>query len=160
MIEVRTAQPEDADMMAALLNAIISAGGTTARTQETCGKALLDLQAANAGKSAWHVALHEGQIIGFQWIAPADYLPVEAADISTFAKQGQTQRGIGTALFAATKNAACKLGYVWINANIRADNTGGLRYYDSLGFADYGRKTDVTLGNGLIVDKILKRFDL
>ncbi|NQZ73066.1 MAG: GNAT family N-acetyltransferase, partial [Dinoroseobacter sp.] len=105
-------------------------------------------------------ARHEGQVIGFQWIAPADYLPAEAADISTFAKQGQTQRGIGTALFAATKGAAPKLGYTWINANIRADNSGGLRYYNSLGFTDYGRKTNVTLRNGLVVDKILKRFDL
>lgn len=160
MIEVRTAQPEDADMMAELLNAIINAGGTTSRTQETCGTELLDMQAKTADNSAWHVALHEGQVIGFQWIAPADYLPAEAADISTFAKQGQTQRGIGTALFAATKGAALKLGYTWINANIRADNSGGLRYYNSLGFTDYGRKTNVTLGNGLVVDKILKRFDL
>ena len=46
MIEVRTAQPEDADMMAELLNAIIDAGGTTSRTQETFGTELLDMQAA------------------------------------------------------------------------------------------------------------------
>ena len=160
MIAVRTARPEDAEVMTKLLNAIINAGGTTSRTQETCGTELTDLQVKNPDNSAWHVALDEDQIIGFQWIAPADYLPGEAADISTFAKQGQTQRGIGTALFAATRGAARELGYDWINANIRADNTSGLRYYKSLGFIDYGRKTNVTLGNGLIVDKILKRFDL
>jgi ribosomal protein S18 acetylase RimI-like enzyme len=52
------------------------------------------------------------------------------------------------------------LGYVWINANIRADNEGGLIYYQSRGFRDYGRREGVALASGLVVDKVLKRYDI
>ena len=51
-------------------------------------------------------------------------------------------------------------GYVWINAEIRADNTGGLIYYQSRGFEDYGRIKDYRLDDGMVVDKVLKRYDL
>jgi hypothetical protein len=52
------------------------------------------------------------------------------------------------------------LGYAWINANIRADNEGGLIYYQSRGFRDYDRWEGYQLPSGLVVDKVLKRFDL
>jgi L-amino acid N-acyltransferase YncA len=100
------------------------------------------------------------QVVGFQWIEPADYLPADAAEIATFVKIGQTGLGIGSKLFDATRNAAKSLGYRWINANIRADNEGGLIYYQSRGFADYGTIEGYEMANGEIVDKVLKRFDL
>ncbi len=80
-----------------------------------------------------------GIVMGFQWIAPHDGLPPEAVDIATFARVGRTQIGIGSALFRATEAAARQMGYRWINANIRADNEGGLIYYQSRGFETYGR---------------------
>ncbi|MDA0924273.1 MAG: GNAT family N-acetyltransferase, partial [Proteobacteria bacterium] len=51
-------------------------------------------------------------------------------------------------------------GYHWINATIRADNTGGLIYYQSRGFRDWRHLTDQRLANGMRVDKICKRYDL
>ena len=56
--------------------------------------------------------------------------------------------------------AAVAHGYAWIDAEIRADNTGGLAYYQSRGFEDYGRRTGYRLANGQVVDKVLKRLDL
>ena len=68
--------------------------------------------------------------------------------------------GIGSKMFDATVKAARILGFEWISANIRADNTGGLTYYQSRNFETYDRKMGVTLADGTVVDKVLKRYDL
>ena len=161
MIHVRPAIPLDAPSMARLLNAIIDQGGTTALTDPVTGSDLADWMAENDGQTAWHVALNDAEeVVGFQWIAPKVGLPPEACDIATFVRVGQTGLGIGSKLFDATRRAAKAIGYQWINANIRADNEGGLIYYQSRGFGDYGRIEGYTLDDGQVVDKILKRFDL
>ncbi|MBA84154.1 MAG: GNAT family N-acetyltransferase [Rhodobacteraceae bacterium] len=158
---IRRAGPMDAGAMADLLNQIIRKGGTTAYT-EPVSRAFVMQKMANAPRgSAWHVAEDDtGALLGFQWIAPNPDLPPEAADIATFVRLGKTGLGTGSKLFEATKSAALALGYTWINATIRADNAGGLIYYQSRGFEDYHRLKDIRLGNGQIVDKICKRYDL
>ncbi len=162
MIQVRPAITLDAPSMARLLNEIIAQGGTTAIANPVSGGDLADWMAANDGQAAWHVAVNDSeQVVGFQWIAPgSDYLPREAAEIATFVQIGQTGLGIGSKLFDATRKAAKAMGYAWINANIRADNEGGLIYYQSRGFQDYGRIEGYEMSDGQIVDKILKRYDL
>ena len=161
MIKVRRPIQLDPPLMARLLNAIIEQGGTTALTRPVTGKDIAEWMNVEPGRSAWHVAVDkEEAIVGFQWIAPHAGLPPEAADIATFVQIGQTGLGIGSALFDATRKAAKDLGYRWINANIRADNEGGLIYYQSRGFQDYGVIEGYRLDSGQIVDKRLKRFDL
>ncbi|THH34624.1 GNAT family N-acetyltransferase [Aliishimia ponticola] len=162
MIDTRPATPLDARPMAALLNAIIEKGGTTALVRPVTAEDLHDwMEEETPGRSAWHVAVAEdGEIVGFQWIEPAQYLPEDAAEIATFVQIGRTGLGIGSALFEATKKAARHIGYAWINANIRADNDGGLVYYQSRGFRDYDRWEGYKLENGEVVDKVLKRYDL
>ncbi len=161
MIKVRRPISLDTNSMARLLNEIIEQGGTTALTRPVTGTDIQEWMDFNPEKSAWHVAVNDDeQIVGFQWIEPKEDLPLEAVDIATFVQIGQTGLGIGSALFDATKKAAKDLGYAWINANIRADNEGGLIYYQSRGFQDYGLIEGYTLANGMIVDKRLKRFDL
>ncbi|WP_299152591.1 GNAT family N-acetyltransferase [uncultured Tateyamaria sp.] len=161
MIHVRPAIDLDASSMATLLNKIIEQGGTTALVTKVTADDLKDRMANDSGRAAWHVAVNDDEkVMGFQWIDSADYLPAEAAEIATFVEVGQTGLGIGSKLFDATKKTANALGYTWINANIRADNKGGLIYYQSRGFQDYGRIEDYKLANGQLVDKILKRYDL
>ena len=100
--------------------------------------------AAAPARSRWLVAEGEaGEILGLQWIEPHAGLPDEAANIATFVLPGRQQLGIGSALFAATERAARDVGYVWINATIRADNEGGLVYYQSRGFRVWTRETGV-----------------
>lgn len=161
MITVRKPFTLDTNDMARLLNEIISEGGTTAMTRPVTGADLAERMAANPEKSAWHVAVDSAEkVVGFQWVTVADYLPPEAAEIATFVQIGQTGLGIGSKLFDATRKAAKALGYTWINANIRADNEGGLIYYQSRGFVDYGMIEGYELADGQKVDKKLKRFDL
>ncbi len=161
MIHVRKAIPLDAGSMARLLNAIIELGGTTAMTRAVTAKDITEWMAFDPGRSAWHVALDDAEEVqGFQWIEPRQALPPEACDIATFVKIGKTGLGIGSSLFDATRAAAKEIGYDWINANIRADNEGGLIYYQSRGFRDYGMIEGHRLDSGQLVDKVLKRFDL
>ncbi len=145
--------------MADLLNEVIEIGGTTALTGPVTAKILEEWM--SAPRSAWHVAEDEsGHVLGFQWVAEASYLPVEAAEIATFARVDKTGLGIGSKLLEHTKVAARQLGYRWINANIRADNESGLTYYQSRGFENYGRIANYELPDGRVVDKVLKRLDL
>jgi L-amino acid N-acyltransferase YncA len=161
MIKVRPPNSLDAPHMAQLLNEIIEIGGTTALTRPVKGDDLLEWMASNAEQSGWQVALDEAEnIVGFQWIKPHPNLPPEACDIASFVQVGHTQLGIGSALFNATAAAAKSLGYVWINATIRADNTGGLTYYQSRGFRDWHFDEAVPLASGQVVDKISKRYDI
>lgn len=161
MIHIRRAGAMDARDMAELLNAIIRKGGSTAITQEITRETLLGWLEQTPPNSIWHVAEDDrGAILGFQYVKPHAQLPPEACDIATFVKLGTTGLGIGSKLFETTKTAARDLGYSWINATIRADNTGGLAYYQSRGFEDYARLPNQKLCNGQIVDKISKRYDL
>jgi L-amino acid N-acyltransferase YncA len=161
MIKVRNPIPLDAPHMARILNEIIEIGGTTAMTRPITGDDLIERMAANPGKSAWQVALDDTEtVVGFQWIGPHTELPSKSCDIATFVQVGRTQLGIGSALFDATKAAAKALGYVWINATIRADNTGGLTYYQSRGFRDWHFDQGVALASGQVVNKISKRYDI
>lgn len=158
---IRAASPADARQMSELLNQIITAGGTTAITGAVSASEIMDWMASHPGQSAWHVAENEtGTIMGFQLLEPHADLPSEAADIATFVRIGSIQLGIGSALFAATEKAAARLGYVWINATIRDNNSGGLTYYQSRGFRTYHIDENVSLANGSLVGKISKRFDI
>ncbi|KEJ97091.1 L-amino acid N-acyltransferase YncA [Pseudosulfitobacter pseudonitzschiae] len=161
MIRVRRATALDASSMADLLNAIIEKGGTTALTRPVTARDIKDWMAVDPDRSAWQVAVDDSEtVVGFQWIAPHAKLPPEACDIASFVQIGRTGLGIGSALFDATRKAAARLGYGWINATIRADNEGGLTYYQSRGFRDWAFDEGVTLDSGQVVNKISKRFDL
>ena len=147
--------------MAELLNAIIRKGSTTAHTTPVSRDTILQWMDRAPERSAWHVAEEDtGNILGFQFLEPHPDLPPEACDIASFVRLGQTGLGVGSKLFEASRKAAKDLGYLWINATIRADNTGGLAYYQSRGFETYAHHPQQRLTNGAIVDKISKRFDL
>jgi len=68
--------------------------------------------------------------------------------------------GIGQKLFSATRFAAKAAEVKTIDATIRADNVGGLKYYSGLGFTDYDVLKQIPLNDGTPVDRIRKRFDL
>jgi L-amino acid N-acyltransferase YncA len=63
-------------------------------------------------------------------------------------------------LFAMTCNRARALGLLAINASIRADNAGGLAFYQKQGFIDHDIIKGVPLKSGMRVDRIVKRYSL
>jgi GNAT superfamily N-acetyltransferase len=147
--------------MSELLNEIIKVGGTTALTDDMSASDIADWMASDPDQSAWIVAEDDGgKIMGFQFFAPHPDLPPEAADMATFVRVGAVQLGIGSALFSETAIAAARMGLIWLNANIRADNSGGLTYYQSRGFRTYKIDENVALADGSLVEKIHKRYDI
>jgi L-amino acid N-acyltransferase YncA len=162
MITTQRAATGDCREMAELLNDIIAAGGTTALTDQISPDDLRDwVLLSQPGHSACQLARDTADtLVGFQWIGPNAELPPGAVDIATFVRVGQTGLGIGSRLFEATRQAAERLGYKWINATIRSDNESGLIYYQSRGFRDWRFDEDVRLADGTLVNKISKRFDL
>ncbi len=159
MIHIRKAGSLDATAMADLLNEVIAEGGTTAITEPVTAAYFENWM--NTPKSIWTLAEDDaGELLGFQWVTPLESEPGLVAEIATFARVGRTGLGIGSALFDATRADCVAIGYDWIRANIRADNVGGLIYYQSRGFEDYGRIAGYRMPNGQIVDKVLKRFEL
>ena len=157
---IRKAVPADAEALTILLNEIIRAGGTTALETPLSAAEFADWFIDGAFPLACHVAELDGTLAGFQSLSVFGDPPEGSADIATFARMNPKTKGVGSALFPATRAVAEKLGLAFINATIRADNVGGLAYYKAMGFEDVGREVGVPLQDGTPVDRIKKRFRL
>lgn len=158
-ITVRRAGTLDCRGMADLLNEVIKIGGTTAYVTPFSTEMMKDK--VKEPSSVWHVAeTDEGEIVGFQWFVRHPDIAEDGVSIATFAKVGATGLGIGSKLFEVTRKTAIDLGYRYLHAVIRADNESGLTYYQSRGFEDIQRIPNQTLDDGMVVDKIWKRYDL
>ena len=157
---IRAAEPKDGPAMVAILNDIIAQGGTTAIETPLAPNGYDDLVTGRIVRSCCHVAQADDVIVGFQYVKPSPFDPEQMGEIATFAKIGTVQRGIGTALFQATRRATGAMGFTVIDATIRADNTGGLAYYTKMGFQDHSTTIGVPLQDGTPVDRVHKRFTL
>ena len=159
-IEVRPVTSADAPELAELLNAIIARGGTTALEEPFSAERLDTAYLTGPKVISCVVAIDggSGRLEGFQTLVREPYLPEDWGDIGTFSRVGGTQRGVGSALFVATLERARGLGVAGLNAQIRADNFGGLAFYDKMGFEDYKVDRAVPLNGGAPVDRINKRF--
>ncbi len=157
VLTTRPATPADAPAMCDLLNAIIAAGGTTAHKTPFDSDRMINHYIDSPRRLSCTVALEAAELMGFQSLAYADptwqgpgKLPEDWGIIASFVRMGQQGKGIGGKLFTATKAAAIAAGLRHIDATIRKENTGGIIYYERMGFVDYV-ETDQTVS---------KRFDL
>lgn len=159
-IHVRRATSKDVSTLCRLLNAIIEAGGTTALETPLAEREFDDQFVDGAHVLFCFVAEHcaTGRQVGFQCVSSDSTLPEGWGDIATFAQPAPKIGGVGTALFQKTKVAAGDAGLAALNAEIRADNRGGLAYYEKMGFRTYRVAEGVPLRNGRLVDRIYKRY--
>jgi L-amino acid N-acyltransferase YncA len=158
-ILVRPASIEDVSQMCELLNEIIQAGGTTAIEMPLNSDEFIDHYLRSEGHINCCLAEYEnGPVLGFQLLQRREKLPAGWADIATYARIRPKVRGIGTALFSYSKTYAEEVGIVGINATIRADNSGGIAYYEKMGFRTYSIAKDVPLANGRLADRVSKRL--
>jgi len=160
-LRVRPTVRADAPALADLLNEIIAAGGTTAYETPFTPESFAEAHIDGPGVITSMIAEDgDGHPMGFQILLASDKFAPGWGDIGTFARRGSTTRGIGSALFAATRAAAIAAGLKAINATIRADNAGGLAFYARMGFVDYSVARAVPLADGTPVDRISRRYDL
>jgi len=159
---IRAVCPADAGPLAELINALIARGGTTALEEAFTPEALADAFLTGHKVHCCFVACDpaSGRLEGFQTLCHDEKAPGRFGEIGTFARLGGARRGIGSALFAATRARAQALGLAGITATIRADNQGGLAFYSSQGFVDNAVIRGVPLKDGTRVDRIVKRYAL
>lgn len=156
---VRKATPEDAKAMCAVINPIIAEGSTTAhRNPFDIDRMIHHYIAPETGISCM-VAEADGRILGYQAL-DGSHVPERWGSIGSFVSPKAQGMGLGHRLFAATREAAQAAGLIAIDATIRADNLPGLGFYSRLGFVDYDRIVGLALSDGMIVDRIRKRYDL
>ncbi|AOO84066.1 GNAT family N-acetyltransferase [Bosea vaviloviae] len=159
---IRPAASEDAAALVEILNEIISAGGTTA-IERPLSRSEFGAHYLHGDRFlACYVAVEPSrrEPTGFQALERHPDLPENWADIGTFARMRPKIKGVGTALFSETRKRARELGLAAINAAIRADNTGGLAYYEKMGFTTYKTLRAIPLNDGTPIDRILKRYDV
>ncbi|WP_146345540.1 GNAT family N-acetyltransferase [Falsiphaeobacter marinintestinus] len=160
-ILVRAMEQGDVAEACALLNEIIAIGGTTAFQSAFDDSGFATAFLTDNRVICCHVALDDaGHVAAFQWLGVNPNLPVDCADIASFARQTDPVKGAGRAMFAVTTKAALSEGYTQINATIRADNAPGLGYYTAMGFRDHDIARAKPLADGTRVDRVSKRFDL
>jgi L-amino acid N-acyltransferase YncA len=161
-LTVRTVTSADAPELAELLNAIIARGGTTALEQPFTPERLDEKYLTGPNVISCVVAVDDetGRLEGFQTLITEPHLPGGWGDIGTFTRVDGIQRGVGSALFAATRDRARAQGLEAINAEIRADNSGGLTFYGKMGFEDYRVERARPLKDGTPMDRLFKRYVL
>ena len=161
LAQIRAALPEDAPEMAALLNEIIAIGGTTAFEDSVSSAQIEQWYIESDALYCCFVAVDDaGKIAGFQSLDSDEGDTDKVGYIATFARQTPVVKGVGTALFKATKTEALSRGVNVINAKIRADNVPGLAYYTKMGFVDHDVECGVPLKDGTPMDRIIKLFAL
>ena len=160
-LAIRPAHCDDTEGMRTLLNEIIRVGGTTAITSELSPDEMREWFISGEAVAACFVAVDsDGAILGFQSLSSYSSLPAGWVDIATFASRSHHKSGVGSALFARTREAAAKLGFLAINATIRVVNEGGLAYYSRMGFDTYLVEEGDPQAQGRVFNRVHKRFDL
>jgi ribosomal protein S18 acetylase RimI-like enzyme len=84
----------------------------------------------------------EGAVLGFQSLVRAEAgnrydVPAGWGIIGTHISPRAHRRGVGSALFRSSREAAEQADLEKIDAYIGADNPSGLRYYEAMGFQTY-----------------------
>ena len=160
-LAIRPAEDKDIEGMRTLLNEIIRVGGTTAITNELSPEEMREWFISGDNVVSCFVAVDSvGAVVGFQSLSTYDTLPAGWVDIATFACRSRHKSGVGTALFARTRDAATRLGFSAINATIRVVNEGGLAYYGRMGFETYLVEDGDPQAQGRVFNRVHKRFDL
>lgn len=153
---IRKALPADATAMTAIMNEIIAIGGTTAHEWPKTAASVREHYIDGPAVITSVVAEEAGRVIGWQSIGDWQ----GEAHIGTFVQPGIQAKGVGSDLFALTKDLAKQAGVATIIASIRADNVPGLAFYARAGFVDCGYEPDFALQNGQVVGRRHRRFDL
>lgn len=145
-MRIREAEETDADAMSRILEEIVAATG---RARSTDPDFVRRQYLQHPDRIRCSLAVDDsGEVLGFQSLKraaagnPYD-LPVGWGIIGTQISPRAARRGVGAALFAASRQAAEAAGLPCIDATIGAGNAPALAYYEAMGFREYRRFGEV-----------------
>lgn len=162
----RDAIISDAAGMCAVLNPLIRSKTGTALRQELAPDEMVAKFITRETLICCTVAEIDDKIAGFQSLYFPDASPSHAhypkdwGIIATFVDPSFARRGVGQALFAATRKKAIAAGVPTLDASIDQKNANGLKFYSSLGFRDYLIREGLEYSTGGTYTQVCKRFDL
>lgn len=138
-MEIRPVKIDDADDMSKVLKEIIDATG---RKRQYDRDHVIELYIADPNRIECYVAVVDGEVLGFQSLKHATEgnsygVAVGWGIIGTHVSPRAARKGLGSALFAATRQAAKGARITDIDASIGDDNDMGLAYYEAMGFRTY-----------------------
>lgn len=136
---VREGELGDVAQISAFLKELTAIGKRTRPDDEHFVRAHY-IEAPNGVRCS--VAVEDGVVLGFQSLTRAEAgnewgVTPGWGIIGTHIKASAARKGVGRALFKASRAAAKRAGIEKIDASIGADNAEGLGYYDAMGFVTY-----------------------
>ena len=159
-VTVRLAVPADAASLCSILNPLIERGGTTANETVWPVEKMRRMLDGFGPRDFCHAAEAEGRVVGFQYVEAHPDLDPDTGDVATFVAAEAAGRGVGRALASASFREAKSRGWLRLHAYIRADNAGGLSYYNRIGFRTARVDEARPLRDGTPVDRVAKLLTL
>jgi L-amino acid N-acyltransferase YncA len=149
-VEIRRASPDDADGIARVLQTIVAQRVYSAIDRAWPADEQRRYLGSLSAREAFHVAVGLGEVVGYQSLdlySPILPSMAHVGQLGTFLLPEWRRRGVGQALFAATRTFAEAADYRKLVVQVRASNTAACHFYRRLGFRECGR-----LGAQVIVD--------
>jgi RimJ/RimL family protein N-acetyltransferase len=163
-IQVRRASPQDADGIAGVLGAVARERVHSAIERPWTATEQRTYLASLSPREAFHVATAaSGEIVGYQSLDLYSSVLSSMAHVGalgTFLLPVWRGRGVGRALFTATRQFAEVAGYRKFVIQVRASNLAAQRFYQQCGFRECGRlRAQVVIG-GATDDEVVMEFFL
>nr|WP_132273717.1 GNAT family N-acetyltransferase [Neorhizobium sp. JUb45] len=139
-MQIRTATPDDAPAMSAMLQLLVQAGKRISPAHEAF---VLSHYIGNPDGIRCSLAEDDdGSVLGFQSLVLARDgnrygTPIGWGIIGTHVSPLAARRGVGRQLFEVTELAAAAAGLEKIEAFIGEKNAEGQAYYEKMGFVTY-----------------------
>lgn len=136
-MQIRTATPDDAPAISAMLHLLVEAGKRTSPADEAF---VLSHYVANQDGIRCSLAVDDdGSVLGLQSLIFARDgnrygTPIGWGIVGTHVSPLAARQGVGRKLFEVTKLAAIEAGLEKIEAFIGEKNADGQAYYDKMGF--------------------------
>jgi L-amino acid N-acyltransferase YncA len=140
---IRKATQSDAGAILAILEEIAAAGVYTAISRPWTADQQRRYLASLSPREAVHMAeTQQGEIIGYQTLdlwAPTLESMAHVGQVGTFIRPDWRRQGVGESLFRCTVDFAREYDFQKFVIQVRASNSGALRFYQRMGFRQCGR---------------------
>ena len=161
---IRRASLDDAEGIAMVLDAVTRERIHSAIERAWTAAEQRTYLASLSTREVFHVAIAAtGQIVGYQSLdlySPSLSSMAHVGQLGTFLLPEWRRRGVGLALFDATRQFAASSGYQKLVIQVRASNLSAQEFYKRLGFVACGRLRAQVIVEGTQDDEIVMELFL
>jgi RimJ/RimL family protein N-acetyltransferase len=163
-VHIRRASADDAPGIASVLEAVVAERAYSAIDRAWPAHEQRSYLASLSNREAFHVVTTASrEIVGYQSLdLYSAILPSMAhvGQLGTFLLPDWRGRGVGRALFTATRQFAEAAGYRKFVIQVRASNHAAQRFYQQCGFRECGRLRAQLVIDGATDDEVVMEFFL